>query len=132
MKNKQAKIEREDVRKKEQIFIRNLEGVQEIEDYIQASWRNRNSDDETMNSSKLTNFSKMLFGKTFSETSLDLSDEDLKKLDTPEKQEEWAEFKNYFDSHFQTTDVGDDEAVEILLELGIDFRSAIGQGIRST
>ena len=114
------------------IVIRDVEGAQAIEDYIQGCWNIREDDDKIMNSSVMNEFSKLLFGKTFSETKLEFTMENLYLLDTPEKQEEWTEFVNDFDSLFQTTDAGEDETVEILLKLGVDFRSAQGHPLKMT
>jgi hypothetical protein len=132
MQNKQTDLNLETKQKKIAIIVRDLEGAQAIEDYIQVSWRNRDSHNEIMNSTLLRNFSQKFFGNIFSDTKFELSNEEMNKLDTPEKQEEWDEIINDFESLFQTTDAGDDETVEILLELKIDFRSAQGHPLNMT
>jgi hypothetical protein len=73
---------------KQMVIVRETEGALAIENYIMACWRNREDDDEIANSSMLNEFSKKLFGITFADAQLEITVDQKKMLDTPEKEEE--------------------------------------------
>lgn len=93
---------------------------------------NREVYDEIVDSATLNDFSRKLFGITFSNANLDLNFEQIKKLDSPEKEEEWEEWKEFLESQITTTDASPEGAVDTLLSLGVDFRSVDGYPLNMT
>ncbi len=117
---------------KQLLVMRDIEGAQALETHIMAGWRIRPIDDQEINSPTLNSFSKKIFGITYSNTQLDLTPDQMKILETSEKKEEWEEMKESFESQLTTTDASPEEAVEILLSLGVDFRSVDGYPLNMT
>ena len=114
------------------ISVRDTEGATDVENYILACWRNRENEDEIANSNVLNQFSRKLFGVSLSDAQLEMTIDLRKRLDTLEKEEQWEELREEFNSQFRTNDSTDDKAVKILLKLGVDFRSAEGHPLNMT
>ena len=114
------------------IIVRDTEGASEVESYILTCWRNRENEDEIANSNVLNQFSRKLFGVSFSDAQWEMNVDIRKSLDTPEKEEQWEELREEFTSQFRTNDSTDVKAVKILLKLGIDFRSSQGHPLNMT
>lgn len=87
-------------------------------------------------STELRDFIDELSKRTFGITVIDtLFEYPQGWNDLPEWSAEWEEIEDRFDAHedqFETSDANIDEAVEILLRLGLDFRDLRGAPLRCT
>ena len=113
------------------IVIRELQGFREIEDDLLFD---RLSNPETADKTKfeISNLSKKHFGIDESETDLPIPESYwLLEEDSPERTSfdlQW----DHWEENFETSEIGDEKDIELLLKLNIDFRDEHGYPMRLT